>query len=88
MPISPEIQIFFLVGPWFDPAVFTKKEGPAVIQHRKSISSDDSSVQGNFSIRLIQSPGGSLQILEVLSIMPDTSVGAEISHNLDRKSVW
>ena len=84
MSISPEIQVLFLMGPGLDPAVLPKKERLAVVQHRKSVSSDDPSFQRDFPVCFIQSPGSSFQILEILAVMPDTSVGAEISHCLDR----
>ena len=81
MSIAPEIKILFLMAPWFYPAILAKKERLTVIQQGKSIFSDNPSFQRDFSVCLVQCSGCPLQVLKVLSIMPDTSIGAEISHS-------
>ena len=87
MTVRPEVNINIVFRPGFHPAVFPEDEGTAVVHHRESVAAYNAVFQRDGAVRLVERPGGSAQIAESFSVMPDAVIGAVVANGLDGQAV-
>ena len=80
--VSPEIDVCASFPAGLHPSVFAERQRTAVIHHRKAVPAYDAVFQRDGSVCFVQSAGGSAQIPEIISVMPDAVVGTVIPDGL------
>ena len=85
--VAPEVQVLDALFPGLQPAVLQQNLGGTVIKHGKAVAGENTALQGNGAVGLVQGAGGAAQVAGLLAVAPDAVVLSEAALHLNAQTL-
>ena len=85
--IAPEVQVLDALFSGLQPAVLQQNLRGTVIQHGKAVAGENTALQRNGAVGLVQSAGGAAQVAGLLAVAPDAVVLGEAALHLNSQTL-